>query len=772
MNLTEEHIIKIKSDFMKMQTVSDLVTLMNFVNEQIYGIGASSFKRRHLMYHAVPNYIRKRNSKNFDNSLKARGYNTFNISKKSGGQRTIHAPNQFLKKKQRVLSYILQCVYNPSNSAYGFVRNKSIVDNSRVHLGNYYIFNTDLEHFFPSIDQPRVWKCLQLPPFELNSDSSSNTCRLKIANIIANISCVELEVERQDSKGEKIKVLKDVLPQGAPTSPILTNVVCKRLDYLLVGLAKRFGLKYSRYADDITFSSLHNVYQKDSQFLKELKRIIIDQGFMMNEAKTRLQVNGMKKEVTGLVVNEKLNVHKRYIKQLRMWLYYWERYGYEKASEIFLKDYQKDKGHNEVNEIISFKNVLYGKLNFLKMVKGVEDKTYIKLKNRYVQLAKELKIKLKIEERKRDEKRYLELKKVVDNLPERDEGDFDNIIADLMMKGELSRLERKLRIKIKLPEKANDNSNSELPKLHNPKKLVSLLKKFSKNESALKYTTHSWDAGRDLEKFSDINEFIKIAREEYASFSKELNSLSKTLNALIFNFVFNPNVHKDGWGAVQRDERIKFGWSSPELIEACNADLSLNPEDYILPKKYWSVKKGVTIQKFKQVIDFFKNQIELRDENSALLELILSKHNKYLAQENFKIHNSELLATLENKTFYTDVQALNNALDGIFRCILRYKEHPNISYQLRDLDDTYVLEILHIGSSNQFKSKTDNKLNIDAGDFGSVATELNNLCDWSIESTFKEGPHRINFLVSDPKISADKEIDSADGFKYILTFYK
>ena len=98
--------------------------------------------------------------------------------------------------------------------------------------------------------------------------------------------------------------------------------------------------------------------------------------------------------------------------------------------------------------------------------------------------------------------------------------------------------------------------------------------------------------------------------------------------------------------------------------------------------------------------------------------------------------------------------------------------HPNISYQVRSLDDAYVLEILHIGSSNQFKSVENQKLNIDAGDFGSIATELNNLCDWSIESTFKEGPYRINFLISDSEIPAHEKIDSADGFKHILKFYK
>lgn len=100
-------------------------------------------------------------------------------------------------------------------------------------------------------------------------------------------------------------------------------MICERLDIRLSGVAKRFGLKYSRYADDITFSSMHNVYQKDSEFLIEIARIITDQNFHIKESKTRLQKQGFRQEVTGLIVNDKPNVNKRYISQLRMWIYCW-----------------------------------------------------------------------------------------------------------------------------------------------------------------------------------------------------------------------------------------------------------------------------------------------------------------------------------------------------------------------------------------------------------------------------------------------------------------
>ena len=108
------------------------------------------------------------------------------------------------------------------------------------------VFNTDLENFFPSIEQPRVWKRFQLKPFNFKQP---------IANILAGLCCIK-------EKNEDGTV-KYVVPQGAPTSPLITNAICDTLDCRLSGLARRFNLHYSRYADDITFSSMHNVYKED-----------------------------------------------------------------------------------------------------------------------------------------------------------------------------------------------------------------------------------------------------------------------------------------------------------------------------------------------------------------------------------------------------------------------------------------------------------------------------------------------------------------------------
>lgn len=363
MKIPHEHIVQIRAGFQKMKTKEDLLQLLNLAKMLYWGDEKfSPIQLKTVTYYSNPKLAKTR-------------YQEFVIRKKSGGERKINAPVKGLKSIQKALNYLLQCVYIPHEAATGFVLNKSIVDNARLHSGNHCTFNIDLKDFFPSIDLHRVKACLKLSPFDLTGE------REPLAFLIANLCCTELEVERF-KEGKWKKEILPVLPQGAPTSPIITNIVCNKLDRRLTGLAKRFNINYSRYADDITFSSKHNVYQRNSDFINELHRIIESQNFTINEKKTRLQKAGHRQEVTGLVVNTKPNIHSRYLKNIRMWLYFWEKYGYQKAEQIFRRDYAKDKGHVKKGKP-GMINVISGKLEFLKMVKSNENDQYINLLNRF-----------------------------------------------------------------------------------------------------------------------------------------------------------------------------------------------------------------------------------------------------------------------------------------------------------------------------------------------------------------------------------------------------
>lgn len=397
MKLTPDQINLVKVLFQKMDSKNDFLNLLNIVKQYQYGVKTVPFEEKQLNYYINKETLHKpsllsllnEGDERFKTNERKATYIQFSIKKKSGAERIIHSPIKGLKELQKALNIILQCVYTPHSAATGFVLGKSIVDNALIHTNQNYVYNIDLKDFFPSIEKSRVWGRLMIAPFNLNTTNE----RKKIANMIAVLCCTPMNVERLvDGIWNKDNLIS-VLPQGAPTSPIITNAICEKLDVRLTGVAKRFGLNYSRYADDITFSSNHNsyenekgifenIYSKESTFNKEIRRIIEDQRFYINEKKVRLQKRGYRQEVTGLVVNNKTNINRKYVKDVRKWIYLWETYGYDKAYVFFLQKYAAEKGHVK-SEKPNMAMVVEGKLLYLKMVKGVNDGTYLKLKERF-----------------------------------------------------------------------------------------------------------------------------------------------------------------------------------------------------------------------------------------------------------------------------------------------------------------------------------------------------------------------------------------------------
>lgn len=355
-----------------MSTREDLLALLNRIKQdevREWGFDADMFypfTMKHLLYYCNPNHVFHR-------------YQQFKIKKKSGGYRQITAPrNQSFMMLLQSVNEILKAMYTPSDYAMGFTEQRSVVTNAAVHKGQNYVFNIDLKDFFPSVEQGRVMKRLTLAPFKFSP---------QIALLISGLCSMRVKREQpiEAKQHDLDKQFMYVLPQGAPTSPIITNMICNTLDRRLAGLAKRFGLHYTRYADDITFSSMHYVYAEDGEFRKELARIINGQGFTINDAKTRLQKLGSRQEVTGIIVTEKLNVTKKYVREIRSLLYIWEKYGYTDAMSRFLPKYKTEKGHVKKGNP-DLTNVLDGKLMYLKMVKGDTDAVYAKLYNQFQKL--------------------------------------------------------------------------------------------------------------------------------------------------------------------------------------------------------------------------------------------------------------------------------------------------------------------------------------------------------------------------------------------------
>jgi RNA-directed DNA polymerase len=222
-------------------------------------------------------------------------YRRFTIPKRDGSLRAIWAPMPKLKAAQR---WILRNVVERlpvHGSSHGFLASRSIATNAAVHTGARAVIKVDLKDFFPTVTFRRAKGVFRRAGY-----------RDPIATLLALI-CTEAPREIVESEGKKYFVALGprCLPQGAPTSPALTNTLCLRLDRRLTGLAKRLGYRYTRYADDLTFSLPldHAGKPRIGALLGSIGRIAADEGFRVHPDKTHVSRRGSLQKVTGLVVN-------------------------------------------------------------------------------------------------------------------------------------------------------------------------------------------------------------------------------------------------------------------------------------------------------------------------------------------------------------------------------------------------------------------------------------------------------------------------------------
>ena len=372
--------------------------------------------------------------------LKIKLYKNYNelykekmILKRNGEQRILRVPNNYLKKIQRNLNYIIQTIYKGKFTSHAFEKasegkSKNIITNAKIHTNKKFILKIDLKDFFPSISFPRIYGVFQKPPFNFDN---------KTARLLAHI-CIFQKSLSKDDVGE--------LPQGAPTSPILSNLVCRNLDNQLFKLCSKNKCQYSRYADDITISTnlsiMPNEIYSNNDISTQIKEIIKQNGFIINQEKTKLLTQKRRQMVTGLVVNKKVNLKRNYIKNIRAMLFQWQqkRIKYmrilKNKKNIFtiIKLIKKSnfkninsKNKNERKKIIKdllsndkynntiyfiamksalldvekemhdkyyqnkfdkpkFKRVLSGRIGFVRKVRGDEDDIYRKLWNQYCYL--------------------------------------------------------------------------------------------------------------------------------------------------------------------------------------------------------------------------------------------------------------------------------------------------------------------------------------------------------------------------------------------------
>lgn len=244
-------------------------------------------------------------------------YKRFLIPKKQGGTRLISAPMPRLKNAQYwILDNILEKI-PIHKAAHGFISNKSILTNATPHLDKNLVINMDLKDFFPTLTYTRV-KGMFLS-FGYSEQMAT----------IFGLLCTEPDTEELKLDDERYFLAKSerFLPQGAPTSPAVTNIICRSLDARLSGAAAKHGFCYTRYADDMTFSASESGAKNQTKLLWQVKKIVSDEGFTIHPEKTRIMHKGRRQEVTGIVVNKIPNIRRKTLDRFRTLLFQIEKDG-------------------------------------------------------------------------------------------------------------------------------------------------------------------------------------------------------------------------------------------------------------------------------------------------------------------------------------------------------------------------------------------------------------------------------------------------------------
>lgn len=285
-------------------------------------------------------------------------YYTYTIPKKNGNERLINQPSRRLMGLQSwILRSILDKIYT-SSGCKGFEKGTSIYDNAKVHIQANVVLTMDIKDFFSSINFDQVYNVYKIIGY--NS---------LVSRIFTNIC-----------------TYNNVLPQGSPCSPKLANLVCWQLDKRIQGYVGQLGIRYSRYADDLTFSGINP--NRISKIIPFVSKIINDEGFQINSNKTRIAGPSRAKIVTGLIISgDRIGIgHKKY-SELRAKIYHlifsnkkekielfneikgWISYmnSVDKRRLIILKKYieklyKKNKGEDTLKELIQLLNDLNIKL--------------------------------------------------------------------------------------------------------------------------------------------------------------------------------------------------------------------------------------------------------------------------------------------------------------------------------------------------------------------------------------------------------------------------
>ncbi len=651
-------------------------------------------------------------------------YTEIVIPKSNGCERTLHAVGGQLKTLQRkCLDTFMTKGWQPSEYAHGFVPGKSIITNSKLHSHKKLVIKMDIKDFFPSITFARVAGMFKQWPFEFGQEA---------AVALAQICCLPTE--------------NGPIPQGAVTSPYISNMLCRQLDSNLGMLAKKRRIHYSRYADDLTFSTSEQINPK--KFINEVEEIVEKNNFVVNQEKTRIMWYFQRQMVTGIIVNNRgLNVNRKYIRNTRAMLHNWKVNGLDSQLTITKPRRNSSESrpfHYKHNfEAMSlperrrrFIGHVRGRIDFIGNVRGKKDPLYLELKNKWFSNKYSIHTEISLSD---IAKWFPEVKKESDKVGNMSFNELKNYIEEKRVDDprffikdfKLDDDEEKARAEIK--------RYAQFPSF-DLTIVNSYLEKLIASGSFMVRLVHSTENHVTKKEF----------REFYSQFDKDQYFIPIDLREKYTKLL---KTTKDKLTELDDDESLDL-WSDDNF-----------KENNILP--------------FKRATRFKTKTTKLQDGTDFDEQLQSIRKRALKNTDKASRLNIDIDPSIQKIRLYTDTESVRRGIKNIVNSMVNNTESKNISisrtnctlnYKGRDysglsiiISDRYEKEVPTINEEAHRDFLFHGKLT-------NAAANLNGLCNWYITARFQDkGWKRLNVWDSND-ISVPE--DKPSGFKHELQFIK
>ncbi|MFC1695221.1 reverse transcriptase domain-containing protein [Pseudomonadota bacterium] len=699
-------------------------------------------------------------------------YREIVIKKSSGEPRQLHAVHGPLKWLQREALDRFQEAWSPTVYSHGFTPERSIITNASFHRRKKMVIKVDLEDFFPSITFPRVQGMFKAPPFRFGNEA---------ATTMAQMACLDTDTS--------------CLPQGGVLSPYISNMMCRRLDKRLARLAQEHRCHFTRYADDITFSTNNTKGLVLKEFLAKTRKIIESENFRVNEAKTRAMTPKDRQVVTGIIVNDGLNVNRRYYRNIRATLYNCEKSGIESqllklggftdprssrprlASNLEGRSAEERSDHN-ARMCWGFLRHLLGKIEFVGQVVLSEEqkenpatlqrvRLYEKLLYRFYKLVESELLRLfKQPESNRESekiKRFQQIEKMV----------LSRIAKRPRMSEQLTNREERRSVRQKALRKHRNDpaTHRKLEQLANTKyieDILQLVEVFAKNDPRFFGLKVGANFQKSRQRIHELLRYPAWDREKTFHFLDSFRNSKEGMGVFVHN---NPDFTTEKGYEILKDQYDPVCYFLP-------AELKKIVEGFITKFDELAVQVGasepVDVMHDERISDAttrlkLGTRFGKKAAGDTQLKGVLEASVKYALKEcpdrkdvQFNIDKAD------GTRFYTDVATIKRVTELLFHSMLKNTRGDRIVIQAGlDPNDEGFFVLMVFDNANV---KLDGSATRDfvSGKLSEVVRLSNGLCDYHIEADFDVNG-RVCLDMHDGEIVHCKARQKT-GFTHILRF--